>query len=58
MAVYTKRVTVVRCERCGYEWMPKDPEHLPSVCASLTCKSPYWNKPRQTRGAKPTRKPR
>ncbi|HSQ01368.1 MAG TPA: hypothetical protein VL049_29455 [Candidatus Dormibacteraeota bacterium] len=33
MAVYQKRVTVIRCERCDYEWIPKDPEHLPAVCA-------------------------
>lgn len=52
MAVYQKRVTMIRCERCGYEWIPKDPEHLPAVCANLACKSPYWNKPRQPRRAK------
>ena len=52
MAVYQKRITVIRCERCGYEWTPRDAARLPTVCASLTCKSPYWNKPRQKRRGK------
>jgi hypothetical protein len=37
-----------RCDRCGYEWLPKRrdaPE--PRTCASLKCKSPYWNRPRR-----------
>jgi len=52
MAVYSKTVTAVRCERCGYEWIPKNPKHLPTVCANLECKSPAWNKPRQKRHGK------
>ncbi len=47
MAVYKKTFVVVRCERCGYEWIPKDPEQLPAVCSNRKCKSPYWNRPRQ-----------
>ncbi len=35
-----------RCERCGYEWVPRS-KGEPRVCAR--CKSPYWNTPR-TRG--------
>ncbi len=35
-----------RCERCGHEWVPRDKEHTPRVCPS--CKSPYWDRPRQT----------
>jgi hypothetical protein len=38
-----------RCERCGHEWIPRGgPDVEPKVCPSLTCKSPYWNKPRRT----------
>jgi DNA-directed RNA polymerase subunit RPC12/RpoP len=35
-----------RCSRCGHEWIPRDFATEPSVCPK--CKSPYWNKPRQT----------
>ena len=34
-----------RCERCGGEWVPKDPEREPVACPK--CKSPYWNRPRR-----------
>jgi predicted Zn-ribbon and HTH transcriptional regulator len=34
-----------RCERCGYEWIPRDTENEPRVCSR--CKSPYWNRPRK-----------
>ena len=38
-----------RCERCGHEWIPRGgPDVEPKVCPSLTCKSPYWNKPRKS----------
>ena len=46
MAVLRRTVTILRCERCGYEWSPKDPERLPAVCSNKACKSPAWNKPR------------
>ena len=45
MAVLKKMMTVCLCERCGYEWPPRG-ENLPAVCASLKCKSQYWNRPR------------
>lgn len=32
-----------RCERCGHEWVPRDPEATPKVCPK--CKSPYWDRP-------------
>jgi rubrerythrin len=35
-----------RCERCGYEWIPKRPDFAPEVCPK--CKSPYWMRPRQS----------
>jgi DNA-directed RNA polymerase subunit RPC12/RpoP len=47
-----------RCLRCGHEWVPrgldgttgnKKPPELseePRVCPK--CKSPYWNRPRQS----------
>jgi hypothetical protein len=49
MAVFQKTFTVIRCERCGYEWIPKDPKQLPTVCSNRACKSPAWNKPRPKR---------
>lgn len=33
-----------RCERCGWEWVPRV-EHVPRVCPK--CKSPYWDRPRR-----------
>jgi predicted Zn-ribbon and HTH transcriptional regulator len=36
-----------RCERCGYEWVPRSTTEVPRVCSR--CKSPYWNRPRQKR---------
>jgi len=35
---------VWKCDRCGHEWLSRDGEK-PLRCAS--CKSVYWNKPRQ-----------
>ena len=48
MAVFTKRITVCRCERCEHEWTPRDESKLPKVCPNPACKSPYWNRPRQS----------
>jgi predicted Zn-ribbon and HTH transcriptional regulator len=36
----------LHCLRCGYVWFPRTPQ-LPKVCANLTCKSPYWDRPRR-----------
>jgi len=36
----------LKCLRCGYTWFPRQQEP-PKVCASKTCKSPYWNRPRR-----------
>jgi len=47
MAKETRKVTFFICERCGHEWIPRDPETEPRNCASPKCKSPYWNKPRR-----------
>lgn len=33
-----------KCERCGYEWVPRKPDY-PRVC--VRCKSPYWDRPRR-----------
>jgi hypothetical protein len=50
MAVFKKTVTAYRCERCGYEWLPRFAgADLPTVCANRACKSPAWNKPRQAK---------
>ena len=34
-----------RCDRCGYEWIPRDLDADPRVCPG--CHSPYWNTPRK-----------
>jgi hypothetical protein len=34
-----------RCERCEYEWVPRDPESEPKTCPK--CRSPYWDRPRR-----------
>lgn len=50
MAIFKKLVTAYRCERCGYEWLPRFPDQPPpTVCANLQCKSPYWNRKRKQR---------
>lgn len=35
------------CLRCGYKWIPRNPDKKPKVCPNPKCKSPYWNKIRQ-----------
>jgi hypothetical protein len=32
------------CNRCDYIWYSRTSD--PKTCASITCKSPYWNKKR------------
>jgi DNA-directed RNA polymerase subunit RPC12/RpoP len=44
MGTIQKTVTFYVCERCDHEWYPRK-EGKPTVCPS--CKSPYWDKPRQ-----------
>ena len=35
------------CIRCNHEWVPRSKiDELPIICPK--CKSPYWNKPRQS----------
>lgn len=34
-----------RCERCEYEWIPRDFEREPLTCPK--CRSPYWDRPRE-----------
>lgn len=34
-----------RCERCEWEWLPRDKTKDPKVCPK--CKSPYWDTPRK-----------
>lgn len=36
-----------KCERCDYEWKPRQLEPKPIVCPE--CKSPYWNKPKKVK---------
>jgi hypothetical protein len=50
MAISTIEVTLYTCERCGYEWIPRDAlsaTEPPKVCPNPKCKSPYWNTPRR-----------
>ncbi len=34
-----------RCERCDYEWIPRDLKVEPEACPR--CKSAYWNRPKK-----------
>lgn len=34
------------CDRCGHQWAPREPGQPPTVCPK--CKSPYWDRPRQS----------
>jgi predicted Zn-ribbon and HTH transcriptional regulator len=44
-----KTVWLWQCNRCGYEWLPRDgdTDTPPKRCPGPNCKSPYWNTPRQ-----------
>jgi hypothetical protein len=44
------KLPTLTCLRCGYSWYPRSPDP-PRVCASKTCKSPYWDRPRKNRTA-------
>jgi len=48
------RIWGYRCERCEHEWVPRDKDQEPKVCPK--CKSPYWDRPRQSADAKGVRK--
>jgi hypothetical protein len=40
-----------KCERCSHIWLPrKYGEEDPVICPK--CKSPYWNRPRETKDKK------
>lgn len=64
MTILVREVTVYRCERCGHEWIPRGAleeanagkalEGNPTVCPK--CKSPYWNKPREKKGSRKSKK--
>lgn len=43
--MYRIKIDGFRCLRCGHEWLPRNITNEPVICPS--CKSPYWNKPRQ-----------
>ncbi len=54
MASITMQVKGCRCERCGYEWVPRGPrlenrgkgsDDKPRLCPN--CKSPYWQTKRK-----------
>ena len=47
MAEIMIKVKGYRCERCGHEWIPREPKEKPRVCPK--CKSPYWDRPRKKR---------
>lgn len=36
-----------KCLRCGYKWVPRNPNKKPKVCPNPKCKSPYWDKSRK-----------
>ena len=49
MAKKEIKVYECQCERCEHKWITRS-EELPIVCPN--CKSPYWNKPRNTENKK------
>ena len=52
-----KRVlTVFVCDRCRWEWVPKDAAKPPERCPK--CKSPYWDRPERMREDLPRAKRR
>lgn len=40
-------IVPLTCTRCDHSWTPRNPG-LPVACPK--CRSPYWNKPRETVG--------
>jgi hypothetical protein len=42
-----------QCTRCAHVWVPRDLNAPPAVCPK--CKSPYWDRPRQTEPVKHAR---
>jgi predicted Zn-ribbon and HTH transcriptional regulator len=38
------QVTRLKCQRCGYEWVPRT-ERKPKTCPARKCHSPYWDTP-------------
>jgi predicted Zn-ribbon and HTH transcriptional regulator len=46
------QVVVYRCERCGYEWQPRQRHGNGEPTTCPHCRSPYWNKPRRKPKAK------
>jgi predicted Zn-ribbon and HTH transcriptional regulator len=53
MAKEQRKVWFFICERCHYDWQPKDPKIEPRNCPQ--CKSPYWNTPRTIETANPAK---
>lgn len=47
-AVYDWVAEHVRCRRCGHVWMPRT-RGKPRRCASVKCRSPYWDRDRVER---------
>jgi hypothetical protein len=42
---WTKRlVPELTCLRCEYEWLPRNPDHIPKKCPK--CLTKLWNVPR------------
>jgi predicted Zn-ribbon and HTH transcriptional regulator len=40
----TIELPICHCERCGYDWTPKN--RVVNRCANPKCRSPYWDRPR------------
>lgn len=45
MATLTKKVRICRCERCGFDWQPREGNQNPKICPE--CKTPYWDVPKE-----------
>lgn len=46
-----KKVIMLTCERCGYEWERRMEDGMPKQCPY--CKTNYWNKKKTKQRKKP-----
>jgi len=47
------KLKILKCKRCGYEWVPRRGHEDVRQCSNPKCRSVYWDKERtETRGRK------
>ncbi|MEX0756087.1 MAG: hypothetical protein WD556_13405 [Actinomycetota bacterium] len=45
------KVDGYRCERCGYEWVPRKKNARPRYCPNPKCHNAYWDEPKKRAGS-------